>query len=381
MANRTRVLIAGAGVGGLALAQALRAGGVDVAVYERDRTPQIRNQGYRIHIDHDGNTALRACLPPEVLDVVRDSSGDANDLVGMYTAQREPVSVQEFPDIPATEITHVDRNAFRRCLLTGLADTVHFGRTVTGYRTTVDGRVRVEFAEGGSDEGDLLVGAEGIGSPVRRQLVPHAVVRDTGLRCLYGRLVLTPETVPLVPTEISRGFCWYGGGTGCGAGIAPMRFRTRQPDGAADYLMTTFVATRERLGVPDETLFALSSRELLGICLDATADWHPTLRALFAASDPEAYFPITIRAAERVDPWPTGPVTLLGDAVHAMPPTGGVGANTALRDAATLSGELLAAVRAGTPLPDAVAAYEKVMLPRGFDTVDGSLRMADAMFA
>jgi 2-polyprenyl-6-methoxyphenol hydroxylase-like FAD-dependent oxidoreductase len=55
-------------------------------------------------------------------------------------------------------------------------------------------------------------------------------------------------------------------------------------------------------------------------------------------------------------------------------------ANTALRDSATLAGELLAVVRGETSLIDAVAAYERVMLPRGFDTVDGSLRIASQLF-
>jgi GrpB protein/FAD binding domain-containing protein len=73
-----------------------------------------------------------------------------------------------------------------------------------------------------------------------------------------------------------------------------------------------------------------------------------------------------------------GPVTLLGDAIHTMPPTGGVGANTALQDAALLAGELLSAQG---PLVDAVAAYERVMLPRGFATIENSLQMAGRMFA
>jgi 2-polyprenyl-6-methoxyphenol hydroxylase-like FAD-dependent oxidoreductase len=59
-----------------------------------------------------------------------------------------------------------------------------------------------------------------------------------------------------------------------------------------------------------------------------------------------------------------------------MPPTGGVGANTALRDAQTLAGELTG----GSSLVEAVAAYERVMLPRGFEVVDSSLRMAGQMF-
>jgi 2-polyprenyl-6-methoxyphenol hydroxylase-like FAD-dependent oxidoreductase len=53
------------------------------------------------------------------------------------------------------------------------------------------------------------------------------------------------------------------------------------------------------------------------------------------------FFLITIRAREPVDAWEPGPVILLGGAIHTMPPTGGVGANTALQDSATLAGSCL----------------------------------------
>jgi 2-polyprenyl-6-methoxyphenol hydroxylase-like FAD-dependent oxidoreductase len=379
MPDNARILIAGGGVGGLALAQALRHGGLDVAVYEQDPSPEIRNQGYRIHIDASGNAALRTCLPSETLDLVRRTSGAHNDLVAAYTPQLEQVMAQTFPGVPDDVITHVDRNAFRQGLLTGLAEGVHFGRTLAGYQITGSGRVRVEFAEGGSDEGDLLVGADGVRSAVRRQLLPHATVKDLGLRCLYGRMTITESTGALIPEDFNRGFCWVADESGCGGGFGPVRFRSR-PEGASDYLMTTLVATPERLGIPDDELFTLSPEKLWKISAELIADWHPAVRELFARADADTFFPIKIRAAERVEAWESGPVTLLGDAIHLMPPTGGVGANTALQDAATLAGELLSAARAGKSLIDAVAAYERVMLPRGFDTVDHSLRMAGQMF-
>lgn len=379
MSDRARILITGAGVGGLALAQALRHLGLDVAVYEHDPTPQVRNQGFRIHIDPNGNAALRACLPTDVLDVVRNTSGVNGDLVATYTSRLVQVMAQTFPRVPEDEITNVDRNTFRSGLLTGLGDVVHFGHTLTGYELTDSGRVRVRFAEGGSDEGDLLVGADGIASAVRRQLLPHATVRDLGLRVLYGRITITETTAPLIPADFDRGFCWVAGGNGCGMGFGPQRFRTR-PESTADYLMVTLAATTERIGLPDEELFTLPPEKLWQVCADTTADWHPAVRELVAHADADTFFPITIRAAQRVDPWPTGPVTLLGDAIHTMPPTGGVGANTALQDAATLAGELRAVTRAEKPLLDAVAAYERVMLPRGFDTIDSSLRMASELF-
>jgi 2-polyprenyl-6-methoxyphenol hydroxylase-like FAD-dependent oxidoreductase len=270
----------------------------------------------------------------------------------------------------------VDRYTFRQGLLTGMADIVHFGHTVACYEVLASGRVRVDFAEGGSAEGDLLVGADGVGSAVRRQLLPHATVRDIGVRCLYGRMALTEATDPLVPADFDRGFSWVADRTGYGAGFAPVRFRTPPGNGASDYLMTTLTGTPERLGVPDEELFRMAPEELWRLTVDATAAWHAGVRELFAHADPSTFFPITIRAGERVEAWEPGPVTLLGDAIHTMPPAGGVGANTALRDAQTLAGGLTG----GLSVVDAVAAYERVMLPRGFEVVESSLRMAGQLF-
>ncbi|GAA5120805.1 FAD-dependent oxidoreductase [Pseudonocardia adelaidensis] len=372
----TRILISGGGIGGLALAQGLRRGGLDVAVYEREPSPRLRNQGYRIHIDGDGNAALAACLPPEVLDLVRRTSGVNGDLVAGYTDQLEQVMAQTFPLTGDDGITCVDRYTFRQGLLTGLDGAVHFGRAVSGYEVLGSGRVHVRFADGGSDEGDLLVGADGIGSAVRRLLVPHATVRDLGIRCLYGRMVLGAGTDPLVPADFDRGFSWVADRTGYGAGFAPVRFRTPPRNGASDYLMTVLTATPERMGVPDDKLFRMAPQEIWELAVEATAAWHPAVRELFAHGDPATFFPITLRAGERVDAWEPGPVTLLGDAIHTMPPTGGVGANTALRDAQTLAGELLG----GAAPVDAVAAYERVMLPRGFEVVDRSLEMAAQLF-
>ena len=379
MSDRERVLIAGGGVGGLALAQALRHSGLDVVVYEHDPTPTTRNQGYRIHIDANGNAALRACLSAETFDLVRRTSGANDDVLGSYTHQLREVMAQRFPGVTNEMITCVDRNAFRRALLTGLDDTVRFGTTLASYRVAESGRVRVEFAEGGADEGDLLVGTDGVGSAVRRQLLPHANVKDLGIRCVYGRMTLTEATEALLPEVIRNGFNWVADETGCGAGFAPVRFRSR-PDGAADYLMVTLLATPERLGVPDEELFTHPSERLSEIAAKAVGDWHPQLRELFAHADPETFFPIKMRAGERVEAWQSGPVTLLGDAIHTMPPFGGVGANTALQDSATLAKELLSAARGEKSLIDAVAGYERVMLPRGFDTVDSSLRLAVQTF-
>ena len=70
---------------------------MDIAVYERDRTPKTRNQGYRIHIAPNGNAALRTCLSAQALDQVRRTSGVNGDLVAAYTHRLEQVMAQTFP--------------------------------------------------------------------------------------------------------------------------------------------------------------------------------------------------------------------------------------------------------------------------------------------
>jgi 2-polyprenyl-6-methoxyphenol hydroxylase-like FAD-dependent oxidoreductase len=96
------------------------------------------------------------------------------------------------------------------------------------------------------------------------------------------------------------------------------------------------------------------------------------LRELITGSDPATVNALTVRSAHPVDPWPTTAVTLLGDAIHNMTPMGGIGANTALRDADLLRRRLAGATPGAWQ--DAVAGYERQMLDYGFAAVRASLR-------
>ena len=81
------VLIIGGGIGGLCLAQGLKKAGMSAAVYERDRTPTDRLQGYRVHINPAGSRALNAGLPPHLFDLFERTCGKPGRAIHFMTEE------------------------------------------------------------------------------------------------------------------------------------------------------------------------------------------------------------------------------------------------------------------------------------------------------
>jgi 2-polyprenyl-6-methoxyphenol hydroxylase-like FAD-dependent oxidoreductase len=94
---------------------------------------------------------------------------------------------------------------------------------------------------------------------------------------------------------------------------------------------------------------------------------------LVEAAEPASVSAFAVKTSVPVPPWQTRNVTLLGDALHNMTPFRGVGANTALRDAAALRHTLAAVSGGEQDLLPALAAYERDMIDYGFAAVRRSL--------
>ena len=103
------------------------------------------------------------------------------------------------------------------------------------------------------------------------------------------------------------------------------------------------------------------------------AGWHPDLIRLAAEADPGTFGAFPFAAAPPPSPWASSAVTVLGDAIHSMPPVGGMGANLALRDASLLSRNLAAAARGDVPLWQAIGDYETDMRDYAFSAVRTAL--------
>jgi 2-polyprenyl-6-methoxyphenol hydroxylase-like FAD-dependent oxidoreductase len=133
-----------------------------------------------------------------------------------------------------------------------------------------------------------------------------------------------------------------------------------------DYMMWAYVE-RRTAGFSDAG--GLRGQALRSRIEQRISQWHPDLQRRIAESDERTIELFNFRAAVRIRPWQSTNITLLGDAVHAMPPVGGIGGNVALAHASKLCRLLKEAADGRTPLLTALSAYEADMIKRGFAAV------------
>ena len=206
------VVIIGGGIGGLTLAQGLKKSGVSVAVYERDRTRTDRVQGYRVHINPTGGLALHECLPTPLFDAFARTCGKPTQGIRFVTERMKVLlSLDELNTLKhsggdgVAQHRSVSRITLRQVLLSGLDDVVHFGKTFVRYEELPAGRIRAHFEDGTTAEGDVLVAADGGGSRVRRQYLPHAERVDTGVVGIAGKVFLDDDSRQRIAPELRRG--------------------------------------------------------------------------------------------------------------------------------------------------------------------------------
>lgn len=369
------VVIAGAGLGGLALAQALRRQGITVTVYERDLALDSRRQGYRLHLDAVARDALHQVLPPTLVELFTATTGTPRPRFTLLDRNLDELFVRESAE-PAFA---VDRLTLRAILLTGIEDSVVFGTPITGYHTADDGRIAVHLADGGTVHGDVLIGADGINSVVRRQYLPHARIVETGVWQLYGAIPLADDVRELFDDSMFGVFTMITGADGSFVGVAPVEFPENPAAAAArltpestlapvsNYMTCSFGARGEWFGPAEQSLRHMDGDQLHDIVATAVQDWHPRVREIIAHCGPSTLFALPLRSSVPIPAWDTTRVTLLGDAIHAMSPASGSGACTALRDAAGLAQALT--VAADDDLHAALRDYEQHMFDYGFTAV------------
>lgn len=354
-------------MGGLVLAQALARAGDDVSVHDRDAAASATG-GYRLHLDARACAALRRHLTPELFAAVRAGAADPRTFRQFaFIDHRMRVLAVDERD-PGEERLLIGRVPLRTLLCRGISDRVAFGSTFRGFDVGSDERVAVHFADGSTTVADLLVGADGVGSRVAGALAGRPTSARLGVSGIAGRTAIDDGNRGLVPALLQRGPALAFGPGGVGLfltlhvpGPGPVAGAPEPPEIEPPALVWGVLADDRRYPVD---VRALAADELVPTVLALLERWDPDVRELVRQSDPGSVASYAFRAADPtgdLTPWPAGPVTALGDAVHAMPPTGGRGAATAIRDADVLAARL-AEVRNGTlALPLALRRFQAEM--------------------
>jgi 2-polyprenyl-6-methoxyphenol hydroxylase-like FAD-dependent oxidoreductase len=344
------VLIAGGGIGGLATALTLHQIGVPCIVYEAVR--ELRPLGVGINLQPNAVRELYDLgFTPADLDRVGVPAREWA-LVGLngndiYSEPRGLLAGYNWPQYA------VHRGQFHMLLHEKLVarvgtDAVRLGSRVTGYRYDPDGGVTalIERADGTTSEqrGALLIGADGIHSAVRAQMHP------TQPPIHWGGAIMWRGTTQARPIRTGASF------VGLGTHRQRMVFYPiSHPDprtGLATINWIAEVTLDNSEGWKQSGWFRpVSTQDFRHHFADWIWDWLD-VPALIAGADAAFENPMIDR--DPVPTWCDGPVALLGDAAHAMYPTGSNGGSQAIVDARLLG----AAMVEHGATPDALAAYD-----------------------
>jgi 2-polyprenyl-6-methoxyphenol hydroxylase-like FAD-dependent oxidoreductase len=383
------ILISGAGLAGLLLSRSLRRHGIPFELYERDAHVSVRGQGYRIRLSSDGLTALEAVLTASEMEELRagtsqTGSGGMHSLDGLTgepTPWAKPGGNRKPYGGPKLggDVVGIARGFLRAELIKGLDDKIHWNRHITGYEHSRDqnGGVFAIFADGTkSPEGSMLVGADGIHSGITKQLTGGKVrAYDTGARMIHGQ---SPSTAF---AELGDGVWSVSDPTSIPNTTLGLitNVRPRSLDDPKLELGWVFIGSPGSFDAPNGN-FSVMGKVAADLSRGLTSKWHPKIRSIFESqNDAEAAFlKMYTSAPEGVPEWENDArVTIVGDAVHAMTPAGGVGANTALRDAAFL-GRLIADAQGWTE--GITSEYEREMRVYASEHVKMSFEEASGRF-
>ncbi|KZP28283.1 2-polyprenyl-6-methoxyphenol hydroxylase [Athelia psychrophila] len=404
-------IIIGGGLGGLCLAQGLKRANLPFRVFERDDNASWRAQGYRIRVNGHGAQALQDTLPTHLWKLFEKTCAvtvpgftGVSALSGQVTAS----SMQGGggPPMPGPDIGPytVDRTTLRGLLMLDLApEEIEFGKEFTHYTLDVDDAsvgtgtsasttITAHFSDGSSFTGGLVVGADGLRSRVRREYQPDHVPIDTDGRAIYGKTPLTPAFTAQFPADALRNITLITSPTPPAVSVSiflePIRFPPAATASAvqaglptvSDYVYWVLASRSKTFGISDKELFALDHAQTAALSLSLTKDYAPSLRALLELQSVSNTSALRVGSFKPAIPvWgPKAYVTLLGDAVHAMSPSGGVGANTALRDAKRLCEALVAGE--GRLTETAMGEYEDGMREYARVAIEGSAHGGKRIF-
>jgi 2-polyprenyl-6-methoxyphenol hydroxylase-like FAD-dependent oxidoreductase len=344
-----RILVVGAGIAGLTLAALLRRQGHEPVIVER--RSEEADLGYGLALWPHGSRVFHGLG-------VHDAFVAESEPMGRYTARDASGTVLSTSEMPTSISAYGHLGIIPRADLLDILGTALGGVEIRRSMTVDDldqteDDVRVRLSDGSEERFDLVVGADGIHSRVRRLLFGDVPDRDTGWGCYvwWARPELTE------PGETTERY-----GAGRFLGTYPCRKQLCVIAGAP----VDALAPDRPQGRTDRIASLLRS---VGVDAEAYLEDLP--------ADDEDLF-LWRMADVRSPRWIQNRVALVGDAAAAFLPTAGIGASMALESAAALADEL--SRTNATYLPRALELYERRRRDRVEAAQTQSRRLAKLMF-
>jgi 2-polyprenyl-6-methoxyphenol hydroxylase-like FAD-dependent oxidoreductase len=334
--GRPTALIVGGGIAGSAAAIALQRVGVESVIFEA-RAHQPEGVGSFLTVATNGIDALRAIGADQ--PVLDRAFPTPEIMLRSATGKRLGRTLTGVPLPDGTHSQTMRREHLHAALadqLAAQATGVEHGRRLVDARLE-DERVRAVFSDGSDATGDLLIGADGVHSTLRRLIDPDAP------SARYERLLTTGG--------YARGL-----DTGTPAGSYEMIFGNQAFFGyvPAPNGETWWFANLPRRDEPSpEDRRPIAQAALRKLLLDAFADdAGPATRLIEATADLQPLMPIY--TVPRLRTWRSRQMILIGDAAHAPSPTSGQGASLSIEDGAALAW----AIRNNPTLDTALTQFE-----------------------
>jgi salicylate hydroxylase len=337
-----KALIAGGGIGGVTAALCLLDAGIDVELYERSSV--FNEVGAGIQISPNGVKVLErlgvrdeldaAAFRPEALEMRTGPSG-----VRIFSIPMRDEAVRQY-GAPYYHVHRADLiSILSKALRARAPNAVHMDKEVQNYAQLGDS-VTLTFTDNTRAQGDVLIGADGIHSAIRAQMLGPTPARFTGN--IAWRVVIPAASLPrnLVPPTAC---VWVG------PGRHAVTYYLRRGE------LVNFVGVVERDGWQNESWTERGDKS------DLAADFKgwatPVTSIIDQATDCYRW---ALFDRDPLEEWCRGRVTLLGDACHPMLPFLAQGAVMSIEDAWVLSRQL----KAASDIPAALKSYEAARKPR-----------------
>ncbi|GES77268.1 hypothetical protein GLOIN_2v1784503 [Rhizophagus clarus] len=379
------VIIIGAGLGGLSLYHALikqkDKKEFNVKIFEREASPTDRWQGYHIGLNVYGMKSLSSFVPPLIASKLTKAIPNPisdTEFHGMSITDHTGKLLMKPPckqikDVYELAKVHGEfsciicyRDVLRDVLLGDVP--VQWNKKCVGFEETEDG-VWANFEDGSRDFGDILIGADGINSPVRKQKIPELKVYNYDIKMVNANAFIPKSLMDkaikvhgnsLVQLSLGKKGEW-----------AFNFFRLIPEEQDSDsvephYRITLCFAYPPELDIKEADKIKVDDNDPASVIyyvkhliqtLRPKCEFTDILLELWdhvpktAPSNPKkypfrTYNPVQRRTLQDIDPlsvdtWKTSRVTLLGDSAHAINPLLGLGISNAIIDADRLSQALL----------------------------------------